>query len=278
MILPSRIHSEKFVNMVNGQHFYNSHIRKVVTVFGTIFNDISVMRKDQAGRVIHTTRVPLAYGPKAKFLQRLDEQKDLEGNKVAMKLPRMSFEITTIDYDSTTKINRNNTVTAIDAADPSVKNFVRTFAPYRIVFELSIMAKNQDDALQIVEQILPYFQPEYTVTIKELDSVNLTTDLPFILTNVNFDDTYEGDFSQRRAIIYTLEFETRVRFYGPINKKKIIRVSDVDLLVPLNFSDPDQFVNTNIYTTLSSPTATPATVAAGTHTVIQTITDFGFNS
>ena len=264
--------------MVNGQHFYNSHIRKVVTVFGTIFNDISVMRKDQAGRVIHTSRVPLAYGPKAKFLQRLDEQKDLEGNKVAMKLPRMSFEITTIAYDSTTKINRNNTVTAIDATNPLVKNVVRTFAPYRINFELSIMAKNQDDALQIVEQILPYFQPEYTVTIKELDSVNLTTDLPFILTNVNLDDTYEGDFSQRRAIIYTLEFETRIRFYGPTNKKKIIRVSDVDLLVAKDFSDPDQFVNTNIHTALSSSTATPATVAAGTHTVVQTITDFGFNN
>jgi hypothetical protein len=134
-------------------------------------------------------------------------------------------------------------------------------------FQLSIMAKNQDDALQILEQILPYFQPEYTVTIKELDSVNLTTDLPFVLTTVNMEDTYEGDFVQRRAIIYTLDFETRIRFYGPVSNKAIIKVSDVNLLTNQNDK-----IDVNINTILGSIEDTP-----DDYTIVQTITDFGFN-
>lgn len=248
-------------------HFYHAHIRKIVTVFGTLFNNLNVMRKDQTGKVIHTTRVPLAYGPKSKFLMRLDEQKDLQGNKVAMKLPRMSFEITNMAYDATTKINRNNTLSVTDSNTTSEKYNVRTFAPYRMNIQLSIMAKNQDDALQILEQILPSFQPEYTVTIKELDSLNINTDLPFVLTSVTMTDDYEGDGMTRRAIIYTLDFETRIRFYGPVSKRAIIRVSDVNLAT--NETNSPQV---NIHTTLGSIEDTPED-----YTVIQTITDFGFD-
>ena len=253
--------------MLNG-HFYHSHIRRVVSVFGTIFNNINVVRKDQSGHVVHSVRVPLSYGPKAKFLQRLDEQKELQANKIAMKLPRMSFEITNMVYDATTKINRNNVVTSIDATDTSKKNIIRTFAPYRMNFQLSIMAKNQDDALQIVEQILPYFQPEYTVTVKELDSANLTTDLPFVLIAVNMEDSYEGNFTERRAIIYTLDFETRIRFYGPVSNKPIIKVSDVNLLTNQNNK-----IDVNINTVLGSIEDTPEN-----YTIVQTITDFGFSN
>ena len=249
-------------------HFYHAHIRRIVTVFGTIFNNINIIRKDQTGKVIHSIRVPLAYGPKAKFLQRLDEQKDLQGNKVAMKLPRMSFEITTLVYDATTKLNRNNMVTAIDSNDTTKQDSVRTFAPYRMNFQLSIMAKNQDDALQIMEQILPYFQPEYTVTVKELDSVNVTTDIPFVLTNVTMEDTYEGDFTTRRAIIYTLDFEARVRFYGPLSRKAVIKYVDVNFI-----TNDVAKTDVNIHQTLASINDTPQD-----YTVIETITDFGFNS
>ena len=249
-------------------HFYHAHIRRIVTVFGTIFNNINVIRKDQTNKVIHSVRVPLAYGPKAKFLQRLDEQKDLQGNKVAMKLPRMSFEITTLVYDATTKLNRNNMVTAIDSNDTTKQDSVRTFAPYRMNFQLSIMAKNQDDALQIMEQILPYFQPEYTVTVKELDSVNVTTDVPFVLTNVTMEDTYEGDFTTRRAIIYTLDFEARVRFYGPLSRKAVIKYVDVNFI-----TNDVAKTDVNIHQTLASINDTPQD-----YTVIETITDFGFNS
>ena len=154
-------------------HFYHATIRKIVAAFGTVFNNISVVRKDQSGNVINIQRVPLAYGPKQKFLARIDEQPDLRGNKIAIKLPRMSFEIVTMTYDAATKINRNNVVSSVNPTDPKNKTVVRQFAPYRMGIQLSIMAKNQDDALQIVEQILPYFQPEYTITLKDVEGMDL---------------------------------------------------------------------------------------------------------
>jgi len=209
-------------------HYYHATIRKMVSVFGTLFNNISVVRKDASGKVVNITRVPLAYGPKQKFLARLDEQPGLDDAKVAMKLPRMSFEIVTLTYDATTKINRNNTLT-FSASDPASRKVIRTYAPYRMGLQLSIMAKNQDDALQVIEQILPHFQPEYTVTIKDLDELNLKTDVPFVLTGVQMNEDYEGDFIQRRAIIYTLDFETRLRFYGQVNNKEVIQNVLVDL-------------------------------------------------
>ena len=212
-------------------HFYHATIRKVVSVFGTLFNNISVVRKDSSGKVVNITRVPLAYGPKQKFLARLDEQPNLDASKVAIKLPRMSFEIISLTYDASIKTNRNNLIEVI-SADPDQKSVVRNYAPYRMGLQLSIMAKNQDDALQCLEQILPHFQPEYTVTIKDLDSLNVKTDMPFVLTGVQMNEDYEGDFVQRRAIIYTLDFETRLRFYGPVSKRAVIKVADVELAAP----------------------------------------------
>lgn len=212
-------------------HFYHATIRKTVAVFGTLFNNISVVRKDASGKVVNIVRVPLAYGPKQKFLARLDEQPNLDDSKVAIKLPRMSFEIVTLTYDSSTKINRNNTLT-FPSTSPDTKTSIRTFAPYRMGIQLSIMAKNQDDALQVLEQILPNFQPEYSVTIKDLDSLNLKSDVPFVLTGVQMNEDYEGDFVQRRAIIYTLDFETRLRFYGQTSSKAVINNVMVDFRNP----------------------------------------------
>ena len=210
-------------------HFYHATTRKVVSVFGTLFNNISVVRKDSSGRVVNITRVPLAYGPKQKFLARLDEQPNLDATKVAIKLPRMSFEITSLTYDATTKTNRNNILTAPSTTDTGAQSYVRNYAPYRMGIQLSIMAKNQDDALQCLEQILPHFQPEYTVTIKDLESMAISTDMPFVLTGVTMNEDYEGDFVTRRAIIYTLDFETRLRFYGPVSKRAVIKTADIGL-------------------------------------------------
>ena len=266
--------------MFNG-HSYHATIRKIVAVFGTLFNNISIVRKDSAGAVINITRVPLAYGPKQKFLARLAEQPDLDSSKIAIKLPRMSFEIISMVYDTATKINRNNLLTFIDPAGTgSTKKTVRTYAPYRIGFQLSVIANNQDDALQVVEQILPYFQPEYTVTVKELDALELKTDVPFVLTGVQLSDNYEGDFKTRRALVYTLDFETRIRFYGPVTNSNLIRTIQIDfrdfgtlkplervetVLDPLN-AQPDDEEYSSI-TTISPFTNTDSfylTVAAGT--------------
>jgi hypothetical protein len=238
-------------------HYYHATIRKMVSVFGTLFNNISVVRKDGNGSVVNITRVPLAYGPKQKFLARLDEQPNLDNTKVAMKLPRMSFEITTLTYDASTKINRNNTLT-FAATDPASRKVIRTYAPYRMGLQLSIMAKNQDDALQVLEQILPHFQPEYTVTIKDLDELNLKTDVPFVLTGVQMNEDYEGDFIQRRAIIYTLDFETRLRFYGQVNNKEVIQNVLVDFRNPTTLDgmerlDIEQLTPTGTITTQIIP-------------------------
>ena len=208
--------------MLSG-HFYHATIRKIVAAFGTVFNNISVVRKDQTGKVINIQRVPLAYGPKQKFLTRIDEQKNLQGNKIAIKLPRMSFEIVTMVYDATTKINRNNTISVTNPDDPLSRTVVRQFAPYRMGIQLSIMAKNQDDALQVIEQILPYFQPEYTITVKDVEGMDIPNDVPIVLTSIQMNEEYEGDFMTRRAIIYTLDFELRVRFYGPVSQRGITK-------------------------------------------------------
>lgn len=247
-------------------HSYHATIRKTVAVFGTLFNNISVVRKDAGGNVINITRVPLAYGPKQKFLARLDEQANLDGAKIAIKLPRMSFEIISVTYDATTKINRNNMISFTDAASGGLtKKSVRTYAPYRIGFQLSVMAKNQDDALQVVEQILPYFQPEYTVTVKDLDSLDLKTDMPFVLTGVQLSDDYEGDFKTRRAIIYTLDFETRVRFYGPVGDKAIIKKTLIDFI---NMDDlkPMERVTTSVNPITANP--------GDNYTILTAITPF----
>ena len=275
--------------MFNG-HSYHATIRKIVAVFGTLFNNISIVRKDSAGAVINITRVPLAYGPKQKFLARLAEQPDLHSAKIAIKLPRMSFEIISMVYDTTTKINRNNLLTFVDPASTgSTKKTVRTYAPYRIGFQLSVIANNQDDALQVVEQILPHFQPEYTVTVKELDALELKTDVPFVLTGIQLSDNYEGDFKTRRALVYTLDFETRIRFYGPITNSNLIRTIQIDfrdftnqtplervetVLDPLNAQPDDEY---DSITTISPFTNTDSfylTVAAGagTYTLKEMVT------
>ena len=236
--------------MLSG-HFYHATIRKLVAAFGTVFNNISVVRKDQTGKVINIQRVPLAYGPKQKFLTRIDEQQDVRGNKIAIKLPRMSFEIVTMVYDATTKINRNNVVSVTDPNDPMARTTVRQFAPYRMGIQLSIMAKNQDDALQIVEQILPYFQPEYTITIKDVEGMDIPNDVPIVLTAIQMNEEYEGDFMTRRAIIYTLDFELRVRFYGPTTQRGITKT------VITNFTNEVGFPEIGVDVSVDPKTAQP---------------------
>ena len=213
-------------------HFYNATLRKLVAVFGTMFNNISVVRRNSAGDVTNITRVPLAYGPKQKFLARIDEQQDANKEQVGIKLPRMAFEIVSLTYDTNLKLSKFNTQLALDPDDDNGRKILRSPVPYRIGIQLNIIAKNQDDALQILEQILPYFQPEYTVTVKDLAGLTgVNTDVPITLTSVTMSDDYEGDFLTRRSIIYALDFELRARFYGPVTKKQVIKTTLVDIAV-----------------------------------------------
>lgn len=205
-----------------GNHFYHQTIRRAVAVFGAIFNDINIVRRDGSGNVLNIVKVPLAYGPKGKFLARIEQQASLNDPKIAIKLPRMSFEITSMSYDTNTKMQKGYASKYTNPDFPNRNETVIGPVGYRMGMQLNIITKSQDDALQVLEQILPFFQPEYTVTVKQVDE-NFKNDMPIVLQGVTLTDDYEGDYAARRSIIYSLDFETRVRFYGGAVNKEIIK-------------------------------------------------------
>jgi hypothetical protein len=180
--------------------------------------------------------VPLAYGPRSKFLARIKQDSDLEDQKLAIKLPRMSFEITSIDRDSSVALNKANKKMLDIAGTELNKNILRQSVPYNLGMQLNILSKTQDDALQIFEQILPTFVPDYTVAIKDMDGIGNSVDVPIILTGTSFTDEYEGDFETRRTIVYILDFEMKVRFTGRVVSKPTIRTVTADLF---NNSTPE---------------------------------------
>ena len=207
-------------------HFYNESTRRMVSVFGSIFNDMEVVKKDSAGKIIQKIKVPLGYAPRTKVLARLTEQ--TSDPKMAMKLPRMSFEISSMEYDANARVSKHKNYTKAIVGDSLQLNKLGAPAVYKVGFELNILASTQDEGLQMLEQILPMFQPEYTVTIKDIPAMDITTDTPIILESVTLNDDYEGDLVTRRAIIYTLSFSTRIRYYRGLGKSKQILYTDVD--------------------------------------------------
>jgi hypothetical protein len=195
-----------------GNYFYHEIMRKTVIAFGTVFNDINVRHQDSTNKDISNIKVPIAYGPRQKFLARLQQQPDLN-KAVQISLPRMSFEMTSIDYDSTRKSGVTQTFKAQDG-----KKFKKVFmpVPYNLGFELNVLTKTQDDALQIVEQILPFFQPGFTLTIDLVKQIGEKRDIPLILQNISFTDDYEGNYETRRALVYTFTFTAKTYMFGPI--------------------------------------------------------------
>ncbi len=195
-----------------GTYYYHQILRKTVVAFGTIFNDVRIRHKSSTSAPGGEIRVPLAYGPMQKFLARLEQQPELN-RAVQITLPRMSFEMNNISYDPTRKAGITQTFKASDGT-----NIKKVFmpVPYNIGFELNILTKLNDDALQCVEQILPYFQPSFNLTIDLVDVINEKRDVPVVLDNISFQDDYEGDFSTRRALIYTLNFTAKTYLFGPV--------------------------------------------------------------
>ncbi len=209
-----------------GTYFYHEIIRRTVISFGTVFNNISIRHKDATDASISEIKVPLAYGPMQKFLARIEQQPELN-KPIAMTLPRMAFEMTSIQYDPTRKANITQTFKASDGT-----NLKKVYlpVPYNIGFQLNLMSKIQDDALQVVEQILPYFQPSFNLTVDLIDSIGEKRDIPIVLDNVSFTDDYEGDFSTRRILIYTFNFTAKAYLFGPIaeSTEGLIRKVQVD--------------------------------------------------
>ncbi len=216
-----------------GTYYYNEIIRKTIISFGTLFNDIHIKHKDNSEDVISDMRVGLSYGPMQKFLAKIEQQEDLT-KPVAITLPRMSFEMTSIQYDSSRKTGIVQTFKACDKNGKVKKVFMPV--PYNIGFELNIFTKLNDDALQIVEQILPFFQPSFNVTVDLVESIGEKKDVPIVLDSIDFQDDYEGSFQTRRALIYTLRFTAKTYIFGPVadSTDGLIKKVQVDLYADTN--------------------------------------------
>lgn len=209
-----------------GTYFYHQIIRKTTIAFGTLFNKIYIKHLDENDDTYNEIRVPLAYGPIQKFLARIEQQPDLN-KPIAITLPRLSFEMTSIQYDPARKASVTQTFKATDGT-----NLKKVFlpVPYNIGFQLNLISKLQDDALQVTEQILPFFQPSFNLTVDLLDSIGEKRDIPIVLDSVTFTDDYEGDFSTRRVLIYTFNFTAKTYLFGPISDTTdgLIRKVQVD--------------------------------------------------
>ena len=210
-----------------GTYFYHQNIRKTIVAFGNLFNNLYIKHEDGDGNDYSDVRVPLAYGPTQKFLARLEQQADLN-KPVAITLPRMSFEMNSIKYDPARKSGISQSFKSSDG-----NNIKKVFmpVPYNIGFELNIMAKLNEDVLQIIEQILPFFQPAFSVTVDMVDIIGEKKDIPIVLDDISFRDDYEGDFSTRRILLYTLRFTAKTYLFGPISDSTdgLIRKVQVDM-------------------------------------------------
>ena len=236
-----------------GTYFYHQRIRKAVAVFGSLFNNINVVRTNSAGAVMSQVKVPLSYAPKRDFLARIDATQDGEEaeRQIAIKLPRMSFEITNMQYDPARQLPKMNKCVTFPTNFEGGARELYTPVPYLIGFQLNVYAKSQDDALQIVEQILPYFTPQYTVTVKPLSDFDTKEDTPISLVGITFSDDYEGLIESRRSIIYTLDFEMKLSLY-----KNIAATSAVITSADVNIYDYDD--TDNLYSTVEVRTFSKA--------------------
>ena len=229
-----------------GTYFYHEILRKTVIGFGTLFNDINIRHRDASGTSFSNLKVPLAYGPIQKFLARIQQQPDLN-REIALTLPRLSFEMTGLQYDPSRKTGVTQTFLATQSGNAKK---VYMPVPYNVTFELNIISKLNDDSLQIIEQILPYFQPSLNITINLISAIGEKKDVPVVMESITQNDQYEGGFDSRRLIIHTLRFTAKTYLFGPVAESTDGLIKKVDV---------DYYTNTNIKTAkrVQRYTATP---------------------
>ena len=251
-----------------GQFHYHRAIRKYIIMFGNMFNDIDVVRFNKAGESVQQLRVPIAYGPKEKFLIKL--RTDPDGRReIAMVLPRLSFELTSMNYAPERVLNRTHKQLGIGGGNNSLRQTF-TPAPYDLDMTLYAMFANQEDAVQVVEQILPYFRPEWTNSVKIVPELDTYVDIPTIYTGMTIEDTYDGDFDTRRAIIYTFTFKIKGYLFGPVTNKGIIRRTLVNTFNPQANTATSNVVIRSSDTKLQTLTLTPGLLANGQPTANST--------
>ena len=198
-----------------GQYYYHEIIRKTIIAFGTLFNTIDIQHKKSDGTVHSTVRVPIAYGPVEKFLARLEQKPDLR-QRVAITLPRLAFEMSSIQYDNSRKVSTMQTFKASTTTGTKVAKKLFMPVPYNIGFTLSVMTQYNEDALQIIEQILPYFQPSFNLTVDLVSSIGEKRDIPMVLDNMSFDDNFSGTYDDKRVITHDLNFTAKTYLFGPV--------------------------------------------------------------
>lgn len=213
-----------------GSHFYHGLIRKYVVLFGSLFNDIYIERVDAAGVTQRTIKIPLQYGPKERYLTRYQANPDLQRD-VSMVFPRMSFEITGISYDADRKLN---SIGRIPSTTTNANNLATQYNPvaYNFDITLSIISRNTEDAVRIVEQIIPYFTPQWTETLELIPEMNVNIDVPIIIKSVNTVDTYAGNFESKEWVIWEMQFVLKGQLYGPIKRQAQIKEAIVNAFIP----------------------------------------------
>lgn len=253
------------------EYFYHEIFRRTIISFGTLFNNILVKKFNDDGEVTSVIKVPLAYAPTQKFLARLEQQPDLN-KPVQITLPRMSFEFVGLTYDTERKLPTTQTFLTTLASDKTQIKKAYMPAPWNMEFELSIFCKYNDDMLQIIEQIIPYFQPSYTLTVDLVKTIGEKRDIPVVLNSISMQDNYEGDFTTRRALIYTLRFIAKTYLFGPVNTSVS---QDIIKKVSIGFVSGDSNSLTRDITYSQEPLATKS---YSNNVVTNTLEDIDLNT
>ena len=242
-----------------GDSFYFSLIRKYVASFGSLFNNIAILRTDSTGSTTEIIKVPITYAPKEKMLARVTGDPNIDRQSATITLPVISFEMVGLDYDSSRKLTTINKISKV-SANNSVMSYQYNPVPYNLTFKLSILSKNIEDANKILEQIIPYFTPDYTLTLEIIPEMSLKLDVPIILKSITPIDTYDSSFVDRQTIEYTLMFTMKVNFYGPIKSNSVILFTNTRFYTPTvpDGSLPDAVGNSNVVSYITiQPGLTP---------------------
>jgi len=233
-----------------GAPFYFSLIRKYVILMGTLLNNIRITRTDKNGNVVNLLKVPITYAPKDKMLARVMQDPALDRNTATLPLPMISFEMGEMKYDGNRKLDTINRVVVKSTATGETSKFKYQYnpVPYNIGFKVYIYAKNVEDGTKIIEQILPFFTPDWTTTCNLIPEMEIAMDIPIVLTNIDYNDKYDGEFKDRRMIIWSLDFLLKGYFYGPVKKTGIIKFINLNFFIPpvADGKLPDAVGNTSI--------------------------------
>lgn len=225
-----------------GSQFYHDTLRRYIATFGNMFNDLTISRISKTGQVIQTLEVPISYSAKEKWLSRFTADPNLT-KPVAIQLPAISFEMTSLSYDATRRLPSTIVNVRQSATDKNSVSYQYTPVPYNMDFSLYMYVRNADDGAQLLEQILPFFGPEWTNTIYLIPEMGIKMDVPTILNNVSLEDTYQGSFEDRRAIVWTLNFVMKGYFYGPVRHSGIIKRTKTDI----NIVDASGLIANGVY-------------------------------